>query len=649
MRKQLSNDQTASIYADQFFSSVADNKEAEKSVFEILISGIERYKHLDAIKAKIDDPGDFSQVLVAALRFFPSFGFILCNELDKRPDYYEYTKKLRISTAASCIARKVDYQITADVFMNQMEPESSLEQMDSKLTEVNAARSYFPRILYQDFIQLCQTQPHLKTSTNPHDLIETTYYFKSVKQVFLKYYFYLLGSAANDMVAIHVNKIFSRLLLTLRAQELNYWGKYKGGKKLKGQLLVTISKDLAKSRHPQLRKHIFEGIDKFNPVIQDGTLNTTVIEVRQLLAKQLAIFYDLSINKLVLMLDITQKTEGGEYVTFLLSQLSRTNIGKLFDLKDHLESLSSDKTKALKQLVSVFSDKLPGAKKRQHQATKEARNSMATVYKTADSLRTVHAKKRLIESEGKRGMRHDHVPRFLEERLKKLFAKAKKEGALTKDKIADYLAKFAAIAELMVNPIPEEEQAVVIKEFKETTDEILNDISDEGQLSKEEVEDFREDIKEKAEELDTADLEQRIEIVDEIGVTLSEASFQSDKRNEADGIEEFLSKDIIPYGLDKKAKRISIGEFFTFPFGDFNGPNDEDWFSFHMRYLQMAVKEQKLDKSNFVKIFNSLSHLPRIKYKKYFNIFPNEQFEETTFMAVYDLWQNKAFERLRAD
>ena len=83
LRKQISNDQTASIYADQFFSGLSDNKEAETIFTEIVTASIERYKKLSEIKDKLDDAGSFNQLLISVLRLFPSYGFIICNEFDK--------------------------------------------------------------------------------------------------------------------------------------------------------------------------------------------------------------------------------------------------------------------------------------------------------------------------------------------------------------------------------------------------------------------------------------------------------------------------------------------------------------------------------------------------------------------------------------
>ncbi|MBU2514861.1 hypothetical protein KJ966_26375 [bacterium] len=648
LKQQLSTDQTASYYSEQFFSNLSSNKEAEKVLGDIIKNTIQRYRYVDEIKERFDNEENYNQLLLIIFRKFPSFGFIVCNEMDKRPDFYDFTKTLRIANAVSTIARKVDYKVNADLFLNQLDANSELVALEEKLLESSSKDTYIPRIVNSDFVQLVNTHPTLQSTTNPHELIEIIYYYKAVKQIFLKYYFYLIGYSQSDILAAHVSQVFSRLLISLRSHEIRFWKKYKNGKKLQLQLENTISKDLEISRHPHLRKHIFERIDNFNPVIQDGGVRNTVIEVRDLQMKQLAVFYELSINKLVMLLDTTLKIEGPPYVTYLLSQLHRTDNEKLFILYDHLKKLSSEKTKSLRHLVMSYAHRLPRSK-RKLLLSKGDKSILETVYKTAESLRQESAHKRLVESEGKRGMTQDQVPRFLEERLKKLYERVKIEGALTQDQIPEYLAKFAAAAEMVMGPVSIGSQQVVFEEFKNTTDEILEDISSKGQLSAEEIEEYKENIEEKTNELKNKTEEERTDIVDEIGVTLTEASFESDKRKEEAEREAFFKKSIIPYGLEKRAKRVSITEFFIFPFGDFNGPDEDDWFDYHMRYLQLAVKEKKFDKSNFVKIFNSLSYLPRIKYKKYFNIFPNDQFEETTFMAVYDLWQNKAFDRLKIE
>ena len=246
---------------------------------------------------------------------------------------------------------------------------------------------------------------------------------------------------------------------------------------------------------------------------------------------------------------------------------------------------------------------------------------------------------------GPKAMTQDQVAGYLKNYMKKLYERVKVEGALTQDKIAEYLAQFANVSQEIVVDIPVERRREVIDDFKVSTNIILQTIFDEGKVPEADAGRLKAEIEEKLEELETPDLDIRIEIVSEIGDKLAEASIQSVQEEVID--EAFLRKAIIPYGFDDYATKISAKDFFSFPFGERKGPPDDDWFMHHMKYLNIAVENKKLEEAAFDKISKGSTKLPSIKYKKYFNIFPAEQLEETTFLAVLDLWQNKALEKLR--
>ncbi|MBU3917964.1 hypothetical protein KKA14_20745, partial [bacterium] len=248
---------------------------------------------------------------------------------------------------------------------------------------------------------------------------------------------------------------------------------------------------------------------------------------------------------------------------------------------------------------------------------------------------------------GKQKLSHQQIPQFLETRLKKLHEKAKIEGVLTKGNTQEYLSKYVRSIEAMISSIEIGRQEQAIDEFKATTHEIAQHIFERGYLTAHEITGYQSDIEEKTVNISITSGEEQTEIVDDIGVTLTEASFQSDKRKEAREREAFFNKDLIPYGFDKDAKYISVNDFFSFPFGDYRGPNEADWFNFHLRYLEIAVKQKKLSKSDFVKISNLTKYIPKHRYKRYYNIFPNDKFEKITFMAVYNLWKNREFDNLK--
>jgi len=201
------------------------------------------------------------------------------------------------------------------------------------------------------------------------------------------------------------------------------------------------------------------------------------------------------------------------------------------------------------------------------------------------------------------------------------------------------------VSQDIVLNIPVERQREVIDDFKASTNIILQTIYDQGKLSDDAADQFKTEINEKLEELETPDVNIRIEVVGEIGDKLAEASIQAVQEEVID--EAFLGKAIIPYGFDDYSTKLSSRDFFSFPFGERKGPPEDDWFVHHKRYLDLAVEKSKLEEAVVDKISKALSKLPVVKYKKYFNIFPGDQLEETTFLAVLDLWQNKALDKLR--
>ncbi len=640
LKTQLSNGPPADFFINRLFTDL--DGAAEVNLKRILQENIDRYAHFPEISTKMEGGSDFNSILKTVMNIYPTFLLLVSFDFGNESEYYEYSKLLRSAGIASILNRKSDQDTFTRLFLEHLDPADNLDNLNQKISDVNQDKGYFPKLVFQDFLLLKEKYSNLKITQNRQELIETLYSFVGIKQLFIKYYFDLICNSKNDFSAQNIDVIFQTFFDTLEVKEANYWKNYKDGKKLKNQLHQSIDKDSPRNRHPELRKHIFDGIKTFCPVVQDGSARTTSENVRKLLARQLADYNSLSVAKLSLLMRTVQKSKGRNDVIYLLSQIVATDSQKLLLLHDLLMQDGIEPNKELLETIKFFARRLP--RKEQAQLTSTSAAQMDTIYQTAESLRALDAGKKLRETEGKRGMTHEHVTRFLEERLEKLYARCKKEGALTQDQIPDYLSQFAQAAEPMIEIIAPDEQHQVIERFKESTNEILEGISEKGNLSEETIDKYKNKIEEKTEKLEAADVDERTNVVDEIGVTLAEASNEAEKERK---LRIFLSKELIPYGLGDKANRISIGDFFGFPFGDRNGPDDEDPFEFHLRYLQLTVNEGKLKKSSFMKIFNALSHIPKYKYKKYFNIFPNDEFEETTFMAVYDLWQNKAFENLR--
>ncbi len=309
-------------------------------------------------------------------------------------------------------------------------------------------------------------------------------------------------------------------------------------------------------------------------------------------------------------------------------------------------SLSEEAVKRYKNDIQQLTIQLntPDVEKRS-QLIQKIGITLSDASNEADQSRTPVAGNRGAKQVHVKALTQDEVSNFLADNLKNLYERARKDGALTYDQVSKYLTQFTDAAQPMVIEIPAAQRKQTYEEFKRMTASIITDFSQVGSLTPQDRRKFTTILNKQIAKLDVDDVQERIQVVEQIGLTLADASDKSQgKEDKFD--EEFYQKDLIPYGLDNAGKLISMNYFFSFPFGDRKGPKESDWFDYHIRYLKMAVEKDKLKQPIFEKISAMLPQIPKKKYRKYFNIFPSEQFEETTFLAVYDLWQNKALDRL---
>ncbi len=113
---------------------------------------------------------------------------------------------------------------------------------------------------------------------------------------------------------------------------------------------------------------------------------------------------------------------------------------------------------------------------------------------------------------------------------------------------------------------------------------------------------------------------------------------------------EILQKEIIPILPEVGKPRITVRDFFTFPFAQKKkGPPEDEWFNQHYFYLDMARDEGELSEANHKVLVENQENFSRLQYKKYFNIVRKKKFEDTTFMAVYSLWKTNGIDKFRVD
>lgn len=926
-KRLLSSNQLSTHYTEQLFATMDESVKGELTA--ILQNSIQRYSGVPVIRAVLDGSTDPFSHLQAIFDIFPISFFPISNELYKDAVHFQSAKLLQIAGIAATITRPVNQDTHIQLFVESIAPNETQEELKQKLTDASMDRSYIPKIIFNDFALIRKRYKNLVLTKDIHELIDMLFAFQGLLQIFLKYYFELICRSRSDEAALHIDSIFSNLFATLKYQEIKYWNNYTDSRTLQAELFHIIKMDAPSQRHPVLRKHLFDSLKQYNPIIKDARSRYSAPDVRQIHMGQLDEYNSLTIPKMAVLLRTVGRCKGRSNMVYLLSQTLKSQNQKLYELNEYVQTEAFQKDKELVNLIQYFVDKLSTTQQRANKRSSKSAD-MGTVIQTAESLRKMKAKKLLKEREAKGGLNYDQVhhlmqekfkkmytqakstgkltgstasdhvtefataaqplftsstdaerkkslqdfkvstqlmlkditdkghltpeevkkfklkiaagnkqlatadpdrqasimeqigmaisnassrsekryqikvkrskattrkqqnaltydqvtkfletrlsdlykrvrkdgaltqdkvssylsqfsesaeplmvelsleqqkaeiqkfkistedilkgfsadgtvpeadlkqfqnkidkltihldspdiekrskaiqeiglilsdasdtadsirkssmetiyskamtqddvPAFIETYLKKLYARSRKDGALTYDQVSKYLSQFADAAQHIVVEIPPATRRKTIEEFKVSTDKILADISRQNNLTRQQVHKITIKLHGHINKLDVEDVQERIEVVDRIGLILADASEISPKKKKSTFDEEFYKSDCIPYGFDPSAKLVSPDTFFAFPFGDRKGPSENDWFNYHIKYLEIAVEKNKLEKSIFEKISSMLSSIPKKKYRKYFNIFPSEKFEETTFLAVYDLWQNKALEKL---
>ncbi|MBT7713638.1 MAG: hypothetical protein HN745_18130 [Deltaproteobacteria bacterium] len=648
-QKQMNSSRMAAFYVNQFVNGL--NADLAQAFGSILQSHLVRYVELPEIKKRIDSSVDFNIQLRAVLDVFPSFIFVITNELSSLPGGgYQLARGLLITGIFFIVERTHTSRSEIQLFIESLRQNENLQLTNGGQTDGESKPQTLPEVVYQDFLSIASSQMKFRTTKSSPELIENLFCFSGISQIFLKYYFDLFAEAKNDRISQQVNLIFSKLFVSLRLEEIRYWKGYNNSEVVVNRLQAMISANLPKKRHPKLHLDAFSALANYNPIIHNGSSRGMTVTTQSVLKGQLIFFHSFSITQITLLMNIVHRVKGENFSVYLLSQIIKTNKNRLLELHNYLAKQSQKSLQALVTIVGSFGKRFfpneIGAVSRQME-----KKTPAPVLDITPSARMAAAKKNIESLKDRKGMMtHDKVTKYLEERLKKLYEKVKKTGAMTQDMIPEYLAKFAKVAETFLaeaNPARKQE---MITAFEESTDEILDEITRFSTMKSEEVQEIRLDLHQKIAELNTGDMEQQTETVEQIGLTLSDVSDKvASEPDKGIDVTAMLQNEQISIGFDEKAPLVPLQDFFTLPFGERSGPAEEDWFEHHRRYMELAVEKNRLASSILEALPVMLPFLPKLKYRKYFNIFPKGEYEDPTCSAVYDIWKSSALERLRVD
>jgi hypothetical protein len=526
LAQQLSNNPLSTYYAGQLLSSTDDRIGDELA--GIIRGHVERYTAAPQILSAGGGAEDIGTRLQAIFDFFPTAFFIFSNDLHQDLAHFKCAKLLQITGIAACLTRDPSRNAHIEQFFASIDPNDTLEDLTRKTTDSIGDSAYLPWILQADFVQVRKKYRNLVVTKNIHELIDMIFCFQGLMQVFLKYYFDMICAAPSAIAGLHIDRIFSGLFAALRYQEIKYWGHYSDGRKLQGELFHLIRMDAPSNRHPVLRKHIFDSLKHHHPIIKDARSRYTLPDIRQTHQRQLLQFQKLPVPCLAVLLDTVLLCKGKSHLVYLLSQVLKNTGRKLFELQRYIKGNTvREFTPELTELVSYFVQKLSSTQQRANIGSSRQAEANVVI-QTTESLRKAKAKQLIKDREAKSGLTFDQLSRFMQEKLKKVHQRVKTESSITQNRIDGHLGRFTNMAQLVLNRTEDGPTTQVISEFQTAAEQLTADIINLGHLNAEQAEVFTRSIQEQTRQLESADLNQQAEIIEQIGLLIAEASIQSD-------------------------------------------------------------------------------------------------------------------------
>jgi hypothetical protein len=284
---------------------------------------------------------------------------------------------------------------------------------------------------------------------------------------------------------------------------------------------------------------------------------------------------------------------------------------------------------------------------------------------TPGSSRRKMAWKRLRGSKPQKGLTQNQVSYYLESFMKQHYQKVRKEGALTFDKVQRYLDYLAKVASTSVKNISLDQKGIA--DYSETIKPVINDVGTRSAITDAEVERHSKEIRDYAQQYimqirqpvgeqimvktekktkeETRSSQATIESVADQGACVKEENDKDivDKSLDTDDI---LTQEIVPVGFEEGAPKVSFVTFLSFPLAREEAePDSEHVFEMHMKYLDMAVKESCLEGATLDAAKPLFKHIPFNRYSKYFDIFPEGEYDDAQLMLIYIQWRNKTLNR----
>ncbi|MDT8446401.1 MAG: hypothetical protein RRB13_05840 [bacterium] len=643
LKRLLAVSPLAEAYAKEAFINMGE--QLDEKLADYLHKTVVSYSKLTTIKDRIFGARDIGDKLEVALDLMPTLIFTAPFRFKAEGRPAVALRQLHIAVLDAAMNRYRESTNFQTEFFKSIPFSIKQAELDQKMDLDKGDETFLPRQVMLEMIQVAQGFLRLPKSGKRNELIEQYYIYQATTQIFFQFYFELITKAPSDMVVALIEKIFAYLLAALRRFEILH---FMQSDVSSDQIEFWIEKDAANARHPMLRKHIFSYAANYSPLLRAGGQQALSANGQRLLQIQIEAIKQMGVARLTLLLKSLRRYRGKGPIKFILAQLQRSQMDLLESLLEHLQNTEDAEEQDILRMAAALGKNLRGKS-----AQKQNSGATGKVLASAEAQRLVSAKRNLANMDTSKMLNQHKIADYLKEQLKKVYERARKEGAMTKDKIPKYLASFADSSSTVLSKprmAPSE-----VEEFVASTDQILEEIVSSAGLTEAELQDTRESITTQSKALLTAEtVEEKAEILNSIGDKLMDAQNQAEEKlPEAERqqvkFEKLKDSKIISIGFEEFSPSITVAELMSFPLGTKEAANEEEWFKCHLSYLHILADHSKIDKEKLDNIEAVKDRFPKIRYKKYFDIFPNNKFDDSVLSAVYSLWENNGLERLRLD
>ncbi len=219
--------------------------------------------------------------------------------------------------------------------------------------------------------------------------------------------------------------------------------------------------------------------------------------------------------------------------------------------------------------------------------------------------------------------------------MKQHYQKVRKEGALTFDKVENYLNYLAKIASGSLCNTSLDQNKVA--GYSEKIKPVIEDVGTKAAITEEDVQKHSNEIRNQAQLY----VGQMSSTAGEQEINISENGKEDDHSQGNP-----LYQEVVPIGFEEGAPKVSLETFFSFPLAARETvPESDKRFDMHLKYLDLAVKQSCLESEALEVARTKVKDLPEKRYSKYFDIFPENEYDDAQLMIIFSQWRNQTLNR----